>query len=282
MASNFLTDPFNGASAGSSAGGGGGNGGYYSGGGPYHGGAGRDPLLMGINPALTAAEAELAKIRASATGDSVEAAAAASQLIAKMAAFKIQAENATATAAQIAAEYATATSSATAANQQAISGLQALEATLLADAAAANAFAQALSTLVASGLDPTGGLYQGLAASGDLGTAQELAGLTPAQIDYFEALYAGTADTAAQLAAQVTQAAYGEQHAQMAALVAATEAAIGHQDHTIRQLNNKLEKLGGEVREGAKEGVNAMGPQISGAIDGAVRRFAALVKTQGP
>lgn len=145
---------------------------------------------------------------------------------------------------------------------QELSGLDALRATLESDTRDARAFAEALQQLVSRGLDPTSGLYQRLATSGDVTTAQQLAGLSPTEIDQFEAMFKGREDAAAEVAALTTQAAFGEQQAQMQALVEATQAAIRNQDATLAVLNAELVVLGAQVQAGAEQGVAAMQPQF--------------------
>lgn len=193
------------------------------------------------SPELASAEAQLAAIRASATGDSVESAAAASRLIAQIAELRAREQ-------------------ATEATEESVSGLQALRETLLADTDAATRMAAALALLEEKGLDTTGalgGLYQQLAASGDLATAEELAALSQAQIDEYEQLFATREDAAALVAAQATQAVYSVQQAELTALVTATTAAIAASDASLAALNAQVAILGQQVRDGATAGSQA-------------------------
>lgn len=146
--------------------------------------------------------------------------------------------------------------------EQTLTGLDALRNVLTTDTANAQAFAAALQQAVTRGLDPTGGLFQQLATSGDLTTAQQLAGLSPAEIDQFEAMFKAREDAAAQLAALTTQAVYGEQQAQLQALVESTQAAIRASDATLTVLNAQLVVLGAQVQAGAEQGVEALRPQF--------------------
>ncbi len=68
-------------------------------------------------------------------------------------------------------------------------GLVGFHAQNAADAADAHAMLAALQTLVRNGLDPKGALFQRLAASGDVTTAQQLAALTSAQLFAEQALF---------------------------------------------------------------------------------------------
>ena len=144
----------------------------------------------GASPELIAAQEQLAAIRGSATGDSVAAAAEASRLIALIQGLE--------------------------AEQQAVTGLRAFEATLRENIENAEKFDDALAELEEKGLDTSGalgGLYKMLAESGDVQTATELAALTAGQIDEYEKLFATREDRASVLAARTTQAVYGAQHA---------------------------------------------------------------------
>lgn len=149
---------------------------------------------------------------------------------------------------------------------QPLTGLDALRAGVTSDTMDAQALTQALTEAVARGLDPNSGLYQGLATSGDVATAQQLAGLTPAEIDDLEAMFKGRDESVAELAALTTQAVYGEQQAQMQALVAQTTAAISANAANIAVLNAELIVLGEQVRAGAAAGVEGLDPRLE-AID---------------
>lgn len=146
---------------------------------------------------------------------------------------------------------------------QELTGLEALRASLESDTRDAQAFAAALQQAVAKGLDPTGGFYQQLATSGDVTTAQQLAGLSPTEIDQFEAMFQAREDAAAQVAAMTTQAVYGEQQAQLQTLVESTQAAIRASDATLTVLNAELVLLGAQVQAGGEAAVAAMAPQFA-------------------
>jgi len=164
-----------------------------------------------------------------------------------------------------------------------LTGLDALRASVTGDTADAKALTEALLKAVAAGLDPQSALYQGLAANGDVATAQQLAGLTPAEIDEFEAMFKAREDAAAQLAAMTTQAVYGEQQAQLQALVQQTTTAIQAVDATLTILHATEAVLGEQVRAGAEAGSAALKPQLAAiehAIDQLPRELQRLVRTK--
>lgn len=241
VANNFLRNPFGGARTDSV-----------------------DGAPGAASAALTSAQAQLAAIRGGAGGDSVAAAALAADLIAQIKILQAQAD----------AE--------TAPQQKVVTGLDALRETLLADTSSANRMAAALAALAGKGLDtsgPLGGLYQQLAASGDFATAEELANLSAEQIDEYEKLFAAREDAAALVAAQATQAVYGEQQAQWMAQVAQTTDAITSLDAGLAILNATQAVLGEQVRLGAQSGIALLQPQI-GALTFAIGTLAAQFAEQ--
>lgn len=212
VAGNFITNPFSARQPGSGAG----------------------------SPELVAAQEQLKVIRDSATGDSVEAAARASELIAQIAKLG-------------------------AGSTEGLTGLAKLQATLLDDTAAAEQMTAALNKLTSLGLDTTGsqgGLYKSLAESGDLQTAQELAALTAGQVDEYEKLFAARENAAAVLAAQTTQAVYGQQFAAQQASLAMNQAALVQVDANITKLNATAEAWGVAIRAMAPDVAKALRPQI--------------------
>ncbi|WP_435744896.1 phage tail tape measure protein [Nocardioides sp. SYSU DS0663] len=201
----------------------------------------------GLVAGLSTAEARLVELRSSSTGDSVAAAAEASRLIGEI------------------AEMRAAVEAQSQPIEKTVTGLAALEETLLADTAAAEAMTEALALLEEKGLDTTGalgGLYQQLAASGDFATASELAALSEAQVDYYEQLFAAREGSAAVVAAQATQAVYGQQHAELTGLIDVTNDALAVVDATLTVLNAQAAILGQQVRDGAADGIRALEPQI--------------------
>jgi TP901 family phage tail tape measure protein len=255
VASNFLRDPFNGSRTTTTQ------------------GPGTTPELEAQRSALAAAEAQLIAIRSGADADSVGSAAAASRLMAQITAMRASIDAAAAQAAQPV--------------ETTVTGLQALEETLLADTRAAEAMAAALALLEEKGLDTTGalgGLYQQLAASGDLATAEELAALTEEQIAYYEELFSTRENAAAYVASLATQAVYGEQQAVLVAAIEATTAAIAAQDATMAALVAELLVLGAQVRDGAAEGVATLAPQftrLSSKVEDIPRVTVQLLRKQG-
>lgn len=150
-----------------------------------------------------------------------------------------------------------------ASSEQTLTGLDALRNVLTTDTANARAFAAALQEAVSRGLDPTGGLYQQLAASGDLTTAQQLAGLSPAEIDQFEAMFKAREDAAAQVAAMTTQAVYGEQQAMLQAQIDHQNQLIAAVDTTLTLLEATQAVLGEQVRVGAEAGAALLQTQLA-------------------
>lgn len=204
--------------------------------------------------ALADAQAQLAAIRASATGDSPAAAAAASRLILEISRLRA--------AAEAEAQDTTRT----------VEGLDFLRETLLGDTDRATRMLEALTTLSGKGLDTTGalgGLYQQLAANGDLVTAEQLAALTAEQIDEYEKLFAAREDAAAAVGALATQEVYGQQQEQLMGLIDITNAAMAAVDATLVVLNAELTVLGEQVRAGAELGVAGLQAQLA-AIQAAI------------
>ncbi|CAI9417388.1 phage tail tape measure protein [Nocardioides sp. T2.26MG-1] len=166
-------------------------------------------------------------------------------------------------------------------------GLEALRASVEGDIADAEAFTAALAELASKGLDttgPLGVLYAQLAASGDVVTAEDLADLSAAQIDEYEKLFAAREDVAAVVAAQATQAMYGEQFAQMVAVVDQSTAAVRALDATITVLEATQAVLGEQVRAGAEAGAAQLHPDlraIKGAVDELPRKLQQLMRTKG-
>lgn len=198
--------------------------------------------------ALQQAQAQLAAIRSSANGDSIASAAEASRLIAEI--NRLQA------AADAEAQGSTRT----------VEGVDFLRETLLGDTANANRMLEALSTLTSKGLDSSGafgGLYQQLAASGDLVTAEQLAALTAEQIDEYEKLFKAREDAAAAVGALATQEVYGQQQKELVGLIEITNAAIVQQEATLVVLNAQLAVLGEQVRAGAASGVAGLQSQLA-------------------
>lgn len=189
-----------------------------------------------VSPELAAAQAQLAAIQASGGPG---AAAQASRLMQQIALLQNPGGGA------------------------ALTGLDALRAGVTADTADAQALTQALRQLVAAGLDPSSAIYRGLATEFDVATAQQLAGLSPAEIDQFEAMFKAREDAAAQLAAMTTQAVYGEQQAALQAQIDQTNQLISAVDTTLTLLEATQAVLGEQVRAGAEAGAALLQPQLA-------------------
>lgn len=201
--------------------------------------------------ALLDAEAALATIRGSATGDSVAAAAEASRLIAQIQELRTAGEGQGA-------------------------GLLGFRSVLEADIKAAEDMAKALEILRAKGLDttgPLGGLYQDLAASGDVTTASGLAALTAAEINDYEQLFATREDRASAVAAQATQAVYGAQQRALTDALSASQATLTAVDSRIATLNAQADQIGAYIRNVGAESGRAVQPQLD-AINKSIKDIA--------
>ena len=149
---------------------------------------------------------------------------------------------------------------------QELTGLAALRATLAGDTQASRDFAAALQALVAKGLDTSGefgGLYAGLAQSGDLLTAQQMAELTAEQIDELEKAYKARDDAAANTAAQVVQQKYAADQAAMQSALAQTQAAIDQSTASIELMQAALPVIAEQVKSGVETGVANLDPRLA-------------------
>lgn len=224
VASKFLSDPFNGART--------------------------DTIAGAAGPAtaaLEAARAELAAVRALTTGDSVANAARAADLIAQIRRLQPAAD------AEVAGR------------EVEVTGLEALRETVEENIDEADRMTAALTTLASKGLDTEGALgalYQGLAASGDVLTAEQLAVLSQKEIDEYERLFAAREDRAATLGALATQAVYGQQQAQFEEQIANQTRLIDTATAAIELLTATQAVIGDNVRLGAEDGVEALEPQF--------------------
>ncbi|MDN4173914.1 hypothetical protein QWY28_13215 [Nocardioides sp. SOB77] len=211
---------------------------------------------------IAAAEADLAVIRSRDDG-SVAAAAEASRLLAIIKRNQDEIE-------ELGGDVDDASGDVAKPAQEAVSNLDALREILIEDTKRAQEMAAALELLAEKGLDTTGalgGLYQQLAASGDLETAQGLSELSPEQIDEYERLFTARDTAAAEVAALATQAVYGEQHAVLVEQVAQTTAAIAASTAAIDQLRAAVDNLGADVRNGASRGAAQGVAQVRPAIE---------------
>ena len=168
-------------------------------------------------------------------------------------------------------------------SEQTLTGLDALRNVLETDTSKALAFSAALQEAVNRGLDPTGGLFSQLAASGDLTTAQQLAGLSPAEIDQLEAMFKTRDDAVAQLAAMTTQAVYGEQQAIVQAQIDHQNQLIAAVDTTLVLLNATQAVLGEQVRAGAEAGAALLDPRlvtIANKLDALPRELQRVIRKE--
>lgn len=118
-------------------------------------------------------------------------------------------------------------------------GLAGMRLQLEADRNDANAMRKALKQAQGKGLD--GALFQALAASGDLNTAQQMAGLSRREIREYEQLYAQRATAQNRLGATAA---------------APYQKEIRDLNKEIRALRNEVKSMGKNVRDGARAGIS--------------------------
>lgn len=206
-----------------------------------------DPALQGR---LSAAEQRLIALRSSPTGDSVAAAAEASRLLPQIEAMRAEIEQQSQPV------------------ERTVSALEAMREELAKNAEDATAFAEALRSLSASGLDPA--LFAELAASGDLGLAQELVKGGPAAVEDINDLWNQRAAVAAEVAAFATQQVYGEQQAALQKQIDAQSKLISAADKTIKALEGEVKVLGDRVERGAERGVKHVERRLA-SIESAIK-----------
>lgn len=158
-------------------------------------------------------------------------------------------------------------------------GLAGLNQALTGDIAGGAAMSATLEALVAAGLDTTGasaGLFQELAASDDLTTANELLAAGPEAIAQFEARFAEREAINAARGDFASEAVFGEQLAAAQAAVAvqeqvlaATNVAVAQAQAQFNQQSAQLETLTSAVRDQAGQfaasinGISAAVSQLS-------------------
>ncbi|MDP9223858.1 MAG: hypothetical protein M3P18_08380, partial [Actinomycetota bacterium] len=103
------------------------------------------------------------------------------------------------------------------------------------------------------GLD--GGLFAALAASGDLDTAQQLAGMSRSEIHKYEVAWKQRQSETASLGQFAGNSMFGD-------AIKKQNHVLNHLDHQIHHLENVISHLGHHVQEGAKKGTH------DGARDG--------------
>lgn len=161
-------------------------------------------------------------------------------------------------------------------------GLAGLDAQVEADTGDIDAMTAALATLVNNGLDPKSALYQQLAASMDVNTAQQLAALSAGDLASRATRFQHRADEAAVLGGTVAGQEFNE--------------AVRDQTKATRELRETLKDLRAEIREmgdhvkagahsGTKEGAKDVGDNVFSAVkdanEGRQRRTTAAVRTGG-
>lgn len=139
--------------------------------------------------------------------------------------------------------------------------LSAFKDTLAEDTKRAQEMADALKTLTGEGL--TGGLFQQLAASGDVGFAQELAAAGQSAVDDINTLWNARAAAAAQVAALATQTVYGQQQAILQGQIQHQNRLIDHATATMNRLEAKVANLGQRVEHGAERGVASLRGELA-------------------
>jgi paraquat-inducible protein B len=116
--------------------------------------------------------------------------------------------------------------------ERTVSGLELMREQMQQNTKDALAFADALKTLQADGLNAD--LFSQLAASGDLSMAQQLAAGGVSAVDDINALWNDRAAAAAEVAAFATQTVYGQQQAVL-------QAALDRQSRLVEVSNKRIE-----------------------------------------
>lgn len=241
VARNFLSDPFNQS---------------YTASGDIGGAPANldDPALVAARDQLGAAEARLAEIRGRDM-DPLQRSYLASRAVAEVAQLRDQVDQLE--------RSTTAVSQMADATERTVSGLQAFEEALQADIDRLTRMDVATEALIAKGLDPLSDFYAQLVQSGDVDTAEQLAALTPEQVDYYEELYGRRGQLVAQYAAEQTELLFGARLDEATRLAAATEKALGAVDRTIGRLENRLETvIPQRFEQAATKSIEALGPQL--------------------
>lgn len=223
-----------------------------------------DPALNAARAALAGAEGRYQAALTSG-GDPLQRSYLASKALAEVAQYRDQVD-----------ELERSTAATVDAQEQTVSGLDALREALIRDTEQANSFYDSL-TAVSGILDPA--FFMDMASRGDVGTAAQIAGLDRGSLEELNLLWQEREAAAAQVATFATQQVFGQQLDAATRAVELTERAIARQDRTISTLNNRLEVLDSKVEAGAKRGVQALGPQIERierAIQGQARQIASI------
>lgn len=141
-------------------------------------------------------------------------------------------------------------------------GLAGLDLQLQADTNDNKAMEAALKKAAKKGLD--GGLFKALAASGDIGTATELAGLSRAEIAAYEKKFGRRSNAAESLGGFAADEAFG-------AVIRRQERFLDRNEKAIVRLVNTLEGLPGHVEEGTRKGWSDKNRRTRSSIRAGVR-----------
>lgn len=241
VAKNFLSDPFNQS---------------YTASGDIGGAPANldDPALIAARDQLGAAEARLAEIRGRDM-DPLQRSYLASRAVAEVAQLRDQVDQLE--------RSTTAVSQMADATERTVSGLQAFEEALQADIDRLTRMDAATEALIAKGLDPLSDFYAQLVQSGDVDTAEQLAALTPEQVDYYEELYGRRGQLVAQYAAEQTELVFGARLEDANRLSEATRQALAASERTMARLENRLETvIPQRFEQAATKSIEALNPQI--------------------
>ena len=129
-------------------------------------------------------------------------------------------------------------------------GLAGLHAQVEADSNDARAMLTALQTLVRNGLDPKGALFQALAASGDVNTAQQMAALSSQQLFAEQQAFTDRGALTGQVGQFAGTQAFGT-------AIAAQTKAVEEFRAEVRNLHQTIHKLEAAVERGAHKGTKA-------------------------
>lgn len=167
-------------------------------------------------------------------------------------------------------------------------GLAGLNKALSKDIGGGQAMADTLRALVDAGLDTTGasaGLFQELASSDDVKTAQQLLAAGPDAISYYEQQYATRASVNSARGGFVADASFGalltQQNAAVAVAEAAKTAAEAHASALEGQVA-RLELRMGDVVTAVNQQADRFGQVLNGVAATAGRSSGSSVWTRGP
>ncbi|GAB2762123.1 phage tail tape measure protein [Nocardioides pakistanensis] len=155
-------------------------------------------------------------------------------------------------------------------------GLAGLQVRLEADTNDLAASITAWEQAAAKGLD--GPLAEALYASGDVGTAQQLAGLTPAQIDAYEQMFAARAEKQAQASAFAQEQIFAPRLQQAQETVRENTALVRDTREVMKNLSNRMENLEQRLENGVARGA-AQG--VKDGMTGRSRQQGAKARARG-